>query len=144
MSKQPIMVFQITINPTEISELEGPTGKVKMIPFPGTVDSPLFRGVIRPGAVDVQVTNAAGIRHMCARYFFDGTDATGKPCHLFVDNNGYFEPDSSPSPFRTAPTFLTDSPELAPYLHSAHFRTEGHPREGGVEIRVFDVLQEQE
>ena len=127
MSKQPIMVFQITINPTEISELEGPTGKVKMIPFSGTVDSPLFRGVIRPGAVDVQVTNAAG-----------------KPCHLFVDNNGYFEPDSSPSPFRTAPTFLTDSPELAPYLHSAHFRTEGHPREGGVEIRVFDVLQENE
>ena len=87
MSKQPVMVFQITINPTEISELEG---------------------------------------------------------HLFVDTNGYCEPDSSPSPVRTAPTFLTDSAELAPYLHSARFRTEGHPREGGVEIRVFDVLQEQE
>ena len=139
---EPIMEFIIKLKPGETSRMECPTGKVAFLPFEGYVKSDLFTGTILPGAADVQTTDASGIRHMCARYMFKGTDCEGKECYLFVDNNGYFEPGSQPSPFRTCPTFLTDSEALAPYLHQARFRTEGHPGDGGPVIKVFDVLKE--
>ena len=68
-----------------------PDGKVKIIPFTGTVEGELFQGVIMPGAADVQVTNPAGVRHMCAQYMLEGKDYTGAACHIFVENHGYFE-----------------------------------------------------
>ena len=40
-----------------------------------------------------EVTDASGLRHMCAKYIFEGTDAEGKHCHLYVENNGYFPKD---------------------------------------------------
>lgn len=139
MNDTMIMEFRISINPDDRTVMTTSNGKVTFIPFGGTVESDLFTGTVRPGAADVQVTNAAGTRHMCARYIFEGVDCKGQPCHLFVDNNGYFERDHMPRPFETCPTFMTDSEALAPYLHGAHFRAEGHPLEGGVLIRVFDI-----
>ena len=144
MNHKMIMEFHITINPSEISGMETKNGKVKIIPFGGTVESDLFCGKILPGAADIQVTNGGGTRHMCARYMFEGTDYTGAPCHLFVDNNGYFERDSMPRPFEATPTFMTDSEALADYLHGAHFRAEGWGKQGGVDIRIFDLNQEAE
>ena len=116
-------------------------GMVKIIPFEGTVESELFTGKVMPGAADIQITNAAGVRHMCARYMFEGHDYTGEPCHLFVDNNGYFERDHRPKPFEAQPTFMTDSKALEEYLHGAHFRAEGHSNDQGVDIRIFDINQ---
>lgn len=141
MNDKCIMEFIITINPKDISTMESSNGKVTMIPFDGHVQSELFTGTILPGGVDVQITNAAGIRHMCARYMFEGTDQNGKKCHLFVDNNGYFEPNRDPSPFQTYPVFMTDSEALAKYLHQSRFRAEGHGSENGVIIKIFDVLK---
>ena len=138
---EPIMEFIIELHPDEVTRMECATGKVAVIPFGGSVKSDLFTGIILPGAADVQTTNAAGIRHMCARYIFQGVDSEGKECFLFVDNNGYFEPGSSPRPFKTCPTFLTDSEALAPYLHQARFRAEGHPGANGPVIKIFDVLK---
>lgn len=141
MNNKPIMEFNILVDRASISQMEASVGKVTIIPFSGDVQSELFSGKVLPGAADIQVTNAAGIRHMCARYMFEGTDYTGAPCHLFVENNGYFERDHQPRPFEAMPTFMTDSPSLANYLHSNHFRTEGHPSEAGVTIKVFDVMR---
>lgn len=140
MSDKLIMTFHITIEPSEISHMEGPSGQVTIIPFGGYVESELFTGTVRPGAADVQVTNASGIRHMCAKYLFEGTDAKGVPTKLFVENNGYFEPNSSPAPFHAYPIFITDNAELAPYLQQARFRAEGHGTDVGVDIRIFDVM----
>lgn len=134
-----IMEFNITIEPEKISRMETSTGSVTIIPFGGTVESGFYTGKVLPGAADVQVTNASGIRHMCAKYMFEGTDSEGNPCHLFVENNGFFEPDRNPSPFHACPTFMTDSALLAPYLHNAQFRAEGHPAEKGVTIKIIDV-----
>ena len=122
---EPIMEVNVCFDPAEISVMESPLGKVCMIPFYGDVASELFTGKILPGACDVQVTNAGGIRHMCAQYMYEGTDREGNACHLFVKNDGFFEPGSEPHPFRTCPTIMTDSPALAPYLTQARFRTEG-------------------
>lgn len=133
------MTFHITINRDDITKLKAENGLVTFIPFGGYVDSPIFKGKVRPGAADVQVTNAAGIRHMNASYIFEGIDSNSEPCHLFVNNQGYFEPNSSPKPFHACPTFMSDSKVLNDYLSSPCFRAEGHGSEQGVDILIFDI-----
>ena len=139
----PIMEFNIFIDDTQASHMECPNGQVAFIPFTGRVESDLFTGEILPGGCDVQVENPAGVRHMCARYMFRGHDSAGNACHLFVDNNGWFNQANRKDPFISAcPRFLTDSPVLGEYLTQARFRSEVHPGEGGVTIKIFDVLKE--
>ena len=139
---EPIMRFQIFIDDSQVSNMEGPFGEVTFIPFTGKVESELFTGEIVPGAADIQVENPAGCRNMCAKYMFRGKDQKGEECYLFVENNGYFTKANKNDPFfRAYPRFITDSRELGEYLCQARFRSEVHSAEGGVEIRIFDVLQ---
>lgn len=142
MKGKMIMEIRVVIDRSKISEMDCSNGHVKIIPFTGFVESELFTGHILPGGADVQVTNAAGVRHMCAQYMLAGTDSQGNPCHIFVANNAYFERDHRPKPFEACPTFMTDSPVLAPYLQGAHFRAEGHSSPEGVNIRIFDIDKE--
>lgn len=135
--------FHVDVYRDQISELVCETGKAKIIPFGGSVESELFTGKLLPGGADVQFTNACGIRHMQAQYMFEGVDYTGTPCKLFVSNNGYFEPAHQPKPFHACPTFLTDSKALAPYLHQARFRDEGIREADCLHIRIYDVLEEE-
>ncbi len=137
-----IFDFQIETYPNQIAELVCETGKVRMIPFGGKVSSALFTGRLLPGAVDVQVTDASGIRHMQAQYMFAGHDTAGMPCKLFVRNNGFFEPGHAPKPFHACPDFMTDSKALSEYLHQRRFRAEGSREADCLHIRVFDVLQD--
>ena len=138
MADKLIMEVLVTIEGKDVSFLKGPAGEVVMIPFGGKVQGEIFNGVVRPGGVDCQRVNLTGVRHMCARYMLEGTDSAGEKCHIFVDNNGWFT--GMQSPFQTVPTFMTDSKTLAPYLHQNKFRGEGHPREGGVTIKFFEVI----
>jgi hypothetical protein len=115
------LIFEVAVefDPTQISQLKSPAGEVLMIPFGGTVDQ-------------------NGVRHMSARYMLEGVDKNGEQCRIYIDNNGWF-PGEMVMPFKTIPTFFTDSKALASYLHSNKFRTEGHPRQGGVTIKVFEI-----
>ena len=144
MADKLIMVFNIYINREDRTEMITKNGKVTFIPFSGEVKSDLFCGTVRPGAADVQVTNAAGIRHMAAKYIFEGKDYTGADCKLFVENNGYFEPGSQPRPFHACPILMTDSEALAEYLNRPYFRAEGWGRPDGVDIRIFEVNAKEE
>ena len=47
---EPIMIFQIFADSSQISNLECKYGAVTMIPFTGKVKSDLFTGEILPGA----------------------------------------------------------------------------------------------
>lgn len=137
-----IMTFQIFTDDSQVSNLEGPYGAVTIIPFTGKVESELFTGEILPGAADVQVENAAGIRNMCAKYMFRGKDSTGADCHLFVENNGYFTVANKHDPYLQAcPRFITDSRVLGEYLCQGRFRAEVQGRDWGIEIRIYDVLK---
>jgi hypothetical protein len=138
MSGKLIMEIYVRIDSKEISQLEGPAGSVVLIPFSGTVSGPLFSGTVLPGGVDTQVVDVNDVRHMSARYMLDGVDHTGAKCRIYVENNGYF-PKDDPKPFRTVPTFLTDSKALAPYLHANRFRGEGNPGDDGVIIKLFEI-----
>ena len=137
MADKLIFEVHIGIDEKDISFLKGPAGEVVMIPFTGTVTGEIFNGVVRPGGVDTQTVNQNGVRHMSARYMLEGTDSAGEPCRIYIENNGWFETQSMP--FKTIPTFYTDSKSLAPYLHSNRFRGEGHPAAGGVVIKMFEI-----
>ena len=137
------LIFEVTvdIDPALISQLKGQAGEVIMIPFSGTVQGEIFNGRVLPGGVDTQTVDQNGVRHMSARYMLEGTDKNGEPCRIYIDNNGWFSGEMS-MPFKTIPTLYTDSKTLAPYLHSNKFRTEGHSRQDGVTIRVFEICNQ--
>ena len=131
------LTFDIDIDWTRASGFDSPCGSVTVIPFTGRVDSPLFRGEIRPGAADVQTQMPGESRVLCARYLFQGTDGEGKNCSLYVENTGRL--DGSPGPIRATPVFLTDSEALGSALRGRSFRSEVHGREGGVRILIFEI-----
>ena len=137
MSKQPVLAIHIDINSKGLRMITE-NGEVSMIPFAGTVDCEAFKGIVEPWGVDTQIVNAAGIRHMSARYVLTGKDREGNDCHIYIENNGWMENRPSRS-FRTVPTFLTDSPVLAPYLHCNQFYGTGNVEEDGLWIRFYEI-----
>lgn len=136
---EPILEVHVELDPAGIVELDSEIGHVTMIPFAGTVQGPLFQGIVEPCGVDTQVTNQSDVRHMSARYMLTGKDADGQSCRIYVENNGWFTDGAQPRPFRTVPTFITDSARLAPYLHQSRFCGEGLADETGLWIRFYEL-----
>ena len=140
---EPIMKFEIEVDVQGITELRSAYGAVSVIPFTGRVRSALFTGEIRPGGVDVQQENPAGLRQMCARYVFQGKDYAGQECFLFVQNVGYLTGGETPgSVLPACPSFLTDSEVLGAYLSQPRFRSELHAKAGSLAIWIYDVMNE--
>lgn len=133
-------IFDIKIeNNGQIIEFEGKGKKVCMIPFKGYVKGDIFEGIVEPFGVDTQIVNTSGIRHMSARYILTGKDHTGKECHIYVENDGWFEDNVKMMHFKTTPTFITDSKELQPYLETMNFVGEGKIEEDGLHIRFYEI-----
>lgn len=142
MDAKPILDILIEFNGPAL-EMKGENARVVMIPFAGrVVESDLFSGIVEPCGVDTQVTNAAGVKHMSARYMLTGRDARGHDCHIYVENNGWFCDGECGVPFRTVPTFHTDSPFLAGILHRDRFTGEGIEEEDGLHIRFWPIPSE--
>ena len=140
MTRKPILDIKIDMMGESV-RFDCENAEVVMIPFKGSVDCELFKGIVEPCGVDTQIRNAACIRHMSARYMLTGKDKNGKDCHIYVENNGYFDESNGPMtmPFKTVPTFYTDSEVLAPYLHTNQFMGEGHGMEDGLHILMYEV-----
>ena len=138
---EPIMEIFVETDKAGTVMLSGEIGIVKMIPFKGTVQSPIFNGIVEPCGVDTQITNQNEVRHMSARYMLTGQDKTGQNCHIYIENNGWFTDGARPVPFRTVPTFITDSKTLAPYLHRNQFVGEGKRDESGLWIRFYELAE---
>ena len=136
--KNLILEIKIDIFEDRITGFEGKNGTVKMIPFGGSVSGKIFSGIVEPCGVDTQVTNFSQVRHMSARYMLTGKDYTGRACRIYVENNGWFTDGAMPAPFKTVPTFITDSEALADYLGGSHFTGEGSRGEDGLVIRFYD------
>ena len=56
-----------------------------------------------------------------------------------IENNGWFTDGARPVPFKTVPTFITDSKTLAPYLHRNQFTGEGKRDDTGLWIRFYEL-----
>jgi hypothetical protein len=140
MSDKLILEVFVDVDFGSISQLEGDAGGVVMIPFGGTAKGGIFSGIVRPGGTDTQTVDLNGVRHMSARYMLEGTDSAGEKCLIYIENNGHF-PKDAPMPFKTVPTFRTDSKALGPYLHRYAFRGEGDAADGKLIIRFFEITQ---
>lgn len=138
MKNEPIMKIKIEGNGDSV-DFTCENGGILMIPFKGSVDCDLFKGIVLPFGVDTQVINAAGVRHMSARYMLEGKDADGQDCHIYIENNGWFDDATKSMPFHTVPTFYTDSKRLAPYLHRNRFVGEGVDGEDGLWIYFYEI-----
>ena len=138
---EPIMEICVQTDKASTVMLSGEIGTVKMIPFKGTVQGPIFNGIVEPCGVDTQITNQNEVRHMSARYMLTGQDKAGQTCHIYIENNGWFTDGARPVPFRTVPTFITDSKALAPYLHRNQFVGEGKRDESGLWIRFYELAE---
>jgi len=138
MDKHPVLNIKIEANGPAV-HMAGENGEVLMIPFKGSVDSEIFKGIVEPCGVDTQVVNAAHVRHMSARYMLTGMDADGNACHIYVENNGWFDDLTKSMPFHTVPTFYTDSPKLAAYLHCNQFVGEGVDEADGLHIYFYEI-----
>ena len=142
MARKAILDIKIEANGPAV-QMKGGNAEIDMIPFRGSVNSEIFRGIVEPCGVDTQVVNAAHVRHMSARYMLTGVDADGRDCHIYVENNGWFDDLHKSMPFHTVPTFYTDSPRLAPYLHRNQFTGEGVIGEDGLHIFFYEIGEEE-
>ncbi len=140
MKANPILNIKIDMDGPSV-QLKAENGEVVMIPFRGSVKSELFTGIVEPCGVDTQVVNAAGVRHMSARYMLTGKDKEGQDAHIYIENNGWFDERNQEGmmPFHTVPTFYTDSKALAPYLHRNQFEGEGRMEEDGLHIYFYEI-----
>ena len=114
-------------------------GEVSIVPFAGTVDSEIFKGIVEPWGIDRQILDHSGIRHLSARYMLTGKDNEGNDCHIYIENNAHLENVPSLT-FKSVPTFYTDSPVLADYLHYDRFYGIGTVDENyKLTIRFYEV-----
>ena len=139
---EPIMEILVQTDKAGTVMLSGEIGVVKMIPFKGTVQGPIFNGIVEPCGVDTQITNQNEVRHRSARYMLTGQDKRGQACHIYIENNGWFTDGARPVHCKTVPTVITDSKALAPYLHSNQFVGEGKRDDSGLWIRFYELTQE--
>ncbi len=97
-------LFSIHVKITEACSLKSDHGSVNQILFTGECHAPFFTGVILPGGVDTQISSRDGACLLSARYMLEGTDNTGKPAKIYIENNG----DMS----KTHPRIITDNESL--------------------------------
>ncbi len=110
-------------------DVRGARLDIRMIPFTGTAEGPGFTGRIAGTGVDTQKIGKDGSFFLSARYLLEGTDAEGRPCRIFIENQT--DPEIG---FR--PLLVTDSPLLRP-LEDKPLRAEVEPAPGGVTVRVY-------
>ncbi len=126
-------VLTVDVNITGFEEVKGKKGEACMILFDGTAEGSGFKGIIGPSGADTQKQDYGKERFLSARYILKGTDAEGKECRIFIENNGSFEADGE---ITTHPIIYTNSENLA-WLETAEIFGKIEGKEGGVIIHLY-------
>ena len=111
-------VLRIHVRLTVTQQVQGKMGRAVMLGFTGTCESTVFNGKVLEGGVDTQIQLEGEPLHLSARYMMQGTDLSGTPCSIFIENNGMAEEGGR---IRTTPRIFTDSDALS-YLETAELR----------------------
>ncbi len=123
------LLLEIQVRILESIRVKGAARDIVMIPFTGTADGPWFTGkVIGPG-VDTQRISKDGKAALSARYMLEGTDKSGRPCRIFIENQGSFDTGFTP-------LIVTDSALLSDW-ETAKLRATVESAPGGVPVRIF-------
>ena len=134
-----ILTIQVEIK--NVLEVTGESATARMILFEGEAKGPYFSGKILPGGVDTQREDTGLPLRLSARYMLEGTDCDGKPCRIFIENQG--EADSTgqvQQVQQTVPNIITDSNCLA-WMEQTALTGRITPWEKGVVIRIFKESQ---
>ena len=126
-------VLRVTVTLGKILRVDGTSRSACMIPFSGVAQGPWFQGTILPGGIDTQTLAQGKMLSMSARYMLEGKDDRGKPCRLFIENNGTEEADGS---IHTKPVIITDSASLS-WMESANLYGTVEGTEENVIIHIF-------
>ncbi len=122
------LLLEIKVICHEPISVKGSSTEKVMIPFDGTAEGPLFSGKIIGPGVDTQ-TIRQGEFVLSARYMLEGTDAEGKKCRIFIENQGNWEKGFHPE-------IVTDS-EILKDWEKGGLSATVEPAPGGVTVRIF-------
>lgn len=131
MNMKEEMILEIRVRCLEALTVKGHSLDVCMIPFTGRCDGPYFTGSVLGAGVDTQKIPHGGAARLSARYLLEGTDYTGAPCRIFIEN----QTDDAGA---LRPMIVTDSDALAPWEQSA-LRSTVDPAPGGVTVRIYTI-----
>ena len=98
---EPILEVHVELDPAGITELDSELGHVTMIPFSGTVQGPLFSGIVEPCGVDTQVTNCSDVRHMPPGICSQGKTRTAETAVSMLRTTA--GSPTAPTPIRSGP-----------------------------------------
>ena len=129
--KTPLFTIEVDIH--DCHTLRSARGQVNMITFGGRCDCDFFHGEILSGGVDTQMYLVGVPGRLSARYMLSGTDESGTPTRLFIENNGEYDADGT---CITPPRILTDNPALT-WPESLPLSAGITGREGGVTILFY-------
>ncbi len=130
-------VMSVYVTDKEVYSVNGSTCNVTMQYFSGSVDGDFFNGnTISDGSV-VFKDYKEGDNVYCARYMLSGTDDEGKPCRIFIEDNGKENKDGS---FISKPVIITDSESLS-WLETADIQ--GRVTDSGNGEKIIDIVWNQ-
>ncbi len=127
-------IMTVNVKTEAAAGVSSKSGGINMIPFTGSADSYYFKGEMPIKGCDTQKYAPDGSVMFSARYILKGTDCDGKPCSIFIENNG-------PALDLCTPTVITDSEALAD-LETAELRAIVVPVGGGVDVNVYKIHRE--
>ena len=122
-------IITILINVLSATMVTDGTTSKNFLPFSGEAKSEYFVGKVIDGGVDTQTYTPTG-GQLSARYILEGTDCAGKPCKIFIENNGKFGEEF------TTPKIVTDSDTLK-FLNTAPLKGKLDMSDGKLTIRIY-------
>jgi hypothetical protein len=123
------LLMTINVKCEEPVSVTGANRTIVMIPFTGEAAGDLFSGHVIGTGVDTQKIEGGQKAFLSARYMLEGQDAAGNACRIFIENQGFWGENLTPS-------IVTDSPLLAGWEKAELYATaEGIPQ--GVIIRIY-------
>ena len=136
-------ILRIRVRLADRQQVQGKMGRAVMLGFTGTCESMAFNGKVLEGGIDTQIQLEGEPLHLSARYIMRGTDLSGRPCSIFIENNGIAAEDGR---IQTKPRIFTDSDALS-YLETAELRgsvSDGdQPGDVDIVIEMADSEEEQ-
>ncbi len=103
-------VMSVRVTDQEKYSVDGTTCHVDMQYFTGDASGDYFSGSTKGKGTTVIKEYKDGRKQSCARYILSGTDADGKTCSLFIEDNGTADDEGNTV---TKPTIITDSQALS-------------------------------
>lgn len=127
-------VMSLHVTDQEKYSVNGITCHVDMQYFTADASGDYFSGSTKGKGTTVIKQYKDGRTQSCARYILSGTDADGKKCSLFIEDNGTAEAGGN---MVMKPTVITDSETLS-WLETADLQ--GRITEDGNGEKTIDIL----